>query len=547
MPRVANPILPGFHPDPCLVRVGEWYYLATSTFEWWPGVRIHRSRDLATWELAGYALTRRSQLDLRGVPDSGGVWAPALSHAHGRFWLVYTNTRSLNGPFKDLRNYLVTAPAVEGPWSEPVALNASGFDPSLFHDEDGRSWLVNQLWRPSTGVDAFAGIVLQEYSRTEHRLVGEPKNIFRGSSLGITEGPHLYRKDGFYYLVTAEGGTGWNHAVTVARSRAIDGTYELSPHHPLLTSRDDPANPLQKAGHASFVSTPAGEWFLAHLCSRPVGPHRRCILGRETALQRLDWPAGDWPRLAGGGHAPRAVVDVPAASVLPAGRTASGKPQLGEEASPYLSTFTDDFTAPALDPQWNTLREPADPSWLSLAARPGWLRLRGRHSLQSAFDQSALGFRLLHHRCRVGVRLDFVPRTFQQQAGLALFYNGANFYSAFVTADDAGSPCLQLLACDNRRPRFLLEAPQALPGSGAIELSAELDGETLRFFVATDAPDSTPTPLGPPLDATILSDDYPTEGGVGWAFTGAFAVLCAQDASDAAPPADFTHFEYRCI
>lgn len=526
MPRVANPILPGFHPDPCLLRVGEWYYLATSTFEWWPGVRIHRSRDLATWELAGYALTRRSQLDLRGVPDSGGVWAPALSHARGQFWLVYTNTRSLNGPFKDLRNYLVTTPAIEGPWSEPVPLNASGFDPSLFHDDDGRVWLVNQLWRPSTGRDAFAGIVLQEYSPVERRLIGEPKNIFRGSPLGITEGPHLYRRDGFYYLITAEGGTGWDHAVTVARSRTIDGPYELSPHHPLLTARDDPSNPLQKAGHASFVSTSAGEWFLAHLCSRPVGPHRRCLLGRETALQRLDWPSGDWPRLAAGGNHPQPFVELPGA----------GSPG-------YVPEFSDDFGASSLDLQWNTLREPADAAWLSLAERPGWLRLRGRHSLLSSFDQSLVGFRLLHQRAEISTRIEFSPRSFQQTAGLALFYNAANFYYAAVTASDTGGRELRLIACDNRRYRDDLIAPLPLPATGAVELGVRLAGETLQFFHSSSG--ATPQPLGPVLDATTLSDDYPIEAGIGWAFTGPFAVLCAQDSSDSQAPADFDWFRYR--
>lgn len=538
MTRVANPILPGFHPDPCLLRVGDWYYLATSTFEWWPGVRIHRSRDLATWDLAGYALTRRSQLDLRGVPDSGGVWAPALSYAHGRFWLVYTNARSLNGPFKDLRNYLVTAPAVEGPWSEPVELNSSGFDPSLFHDDDGRAWLLNQLWRPSTGVDAFAGIVLQEYSLTEHRLIGEPRNIFRGSPRGITEGPHLYRRDGFYYLVTAEGGTSWNHAVTVARSRTIDGPYELSPCTPLLSASDDPANPLQKAGHASFVQTPAGEWFIAHLCSRPVGPHRRCLLGRETALQRLDWPAGDWPRLAGGGHSPREFVEL---SPSPGGEQ---RPR--PDAAPYLPTFTDDFTAPTLDPQWNTLREPSDSSWCSLAERPGWLRLRGRHSLLSAFDQSLVGFRLLHQRSRVWTRLEFSPRSFQQSAGLTFFYNSANFYYASVSANDAGDRELRLIACDNRRYRDdLVSPPIRLPAAGAIELGAQLCGETLQFFYALPAAAQSPQPLGPALDATTLSDDYPIEGGAGWSFTGPFAALCAQDSGDTGLPADFDWFRYH--
>lgn len=521
MARVRNPILPGFHPDPSICRAGDgWYYLATSTFEWWPGVRIHRSRDLATWELAGYALTRRSQLDLRGVPDSGGVWAPCLSFADGRFWLIYSDVKSLNGPWKDVRNFLITADRIEGPWSEPVALNASGFDPSLFHDTDGRKWLVCQLWRGVPDLGCFAGISLQEYSVAGQRLVGEVRNIFRGSSLGATEGPHLYRKDGWYYLVVAEGGTGWDHAVTVARARELGGPYELGPHHPLLTSRGQPQLALQKAGHASLVQTPDGRWYLTHLCSRPAGPARRCILGRETALQPLDWPEGDWPRLAFGGNAPSEEVGIGEAAA----------------ATPYLREFTDHFSAATLHPQWNTLREPASPAWLSLTERSGFLRLRGRYSLQSAFDQSLVGFRLLHPCCSVATRLEFQPSNFLQRAGLALFYNAANFYYAGVTADESGRREVRLLAADNRRFREL--AVETLPVGGAVEFEARLDGESLQFFVDG-------RPLGGVLDATILSDDHPIEAGVGWAFTGAFAVLCAQDASDAAPPADFDWFRYR--
>ena len=207
MSRVSNPILPGFHPDPSILRVGNDYYIATSTFEWWPGVRIHHSRDLVNWNLAGHALTRPSQVDLRGTPPSGGVWAPALSHAGGLFWLVYSDVKSFNGCAKDVRNYLVTSVDIAGPWSEPVPLNSSGFDPSLFHDDDGRKWLLNQVWDPRPDRRQFAGIALQEFSAVTGRLIGTPVNIFRGSSLGITEGPHLYKRDGNYYLVTAEGGT----------------------------------------------------------------------------------------------------------------------------------------------------------------------------------------------------------------------------------------------------------------------------------------------------------------------------------------------------
>jgi len=525
MASITNPILPGFHPDPSIVRVGEWYYLANSTFEWWPGVRIHRSRDLAHWELAGYALTRRSQLDLRGNPDSGGVWAPCLSHADGRFWLIYSDAKSLNGPFKDVRNFLVTAEEIGGPWSEPVYLNCSGFDPSLFHDADGRKWLVNQIWDPRPGHNPFAGIALQEYSVAERRLVGEPVNIFLGSALGITEGPHLYRRDGCYYLVTAEGGTGWDHAVTVARSRSLTGPYEVSPHHPLLTARGRPDHPLQKTGHGSFVQAPDGRWVVAFLCSRPVGPNRRCILGRETALLPLDWPEGGWPLLAQG-NLPVLRFDLPGVA----------------DQDGYLPEFSDDFTGPELDLQWNTLREPASAEWLSLAERPGFLRLRGRHSLNSLFDQSLVGFRLLHPRCTMTVRLEFFPRSFQQTAGLGLYYNTGNFYYACVSGGDRGGRELRVLAAVNGRFSDLLTPPRPLPGSGVVVLAAELADGQLRFSVGID--NAPPVEVVAGLDATTLSDDSVHEGG-SWGFTGTFAVLCAQDSGDAGVPADFAAFRYR--
>jgi xylan 1,4-beta-xylosidase len=527
MSRIQNPVLPGFHPDPSIVRAGDHYYLATSTFEWWPGVQIHRSSDLGKWELAGYALTRRSQLDMRGNPDSGGVWAPALSYSDGRFWLVYSDVKALHGPFKDVRNYLVTAKKVEGPWSDPIFLNRSGFDPSLFHDEDGRKWLVNQLWKTSLSKDAFAGIVLQEYSVSDHRLVGTPVNIFRGSSLGITEGPHLYRKDGYYYLVTAEGGTEWDHAVTVSRSRNLIGPYELAPNNPMLTSKGYPRNRLQKAGHGSFVQTPDGKWILAHLCGRPVGEKRRCILGRETALQNVIWPAGEWPRLASGRSDPAGWLEV-----------------TGVKTSSYMSEFVDNFDSPHLSPHWNTLREPADKGWLSLSARPGFLRLHGRYSLQSCFDQSLVGFRLLHHQCFVSTRLDFNPVSFQQHAGLVMYYNTSNYYYVYVTASDDGGREIGILACDNKKNREMLKRRIPVPPGGPVELKAVLDGTQLQFIVGYDSPQQE-IALGPPVDSTILSDDYPGEGGLELVFTGAFAALCAQDSSDRNVAADFDWFRYR--
>ncbi len=171
---IRNPVLPGFHPDPSILRVGADYYLATSTFEWFPGVPVHHSKDLVHWRPAGHILDRADLLDLRGVPDSGGVWAPSLSYHQGRFWMVYSIVRTVGSPYKDVDNYLVTAESIDGPWSEPVFLNSSGFDPSFFHDEDGRSWLLNMQWDPREGRPSFAGILLQEYDAHQRALIGQP-------------------------------------------------------------------------------------------------------------------------------------------------------------------------------------------------------------------------------------------------------------------------------------------------------------------------------------------------------------------------------------
>ncbi len=259
-------------------------------------------------------MTRTNQLDLRGVPDSGGAWAPSLSFADGQFWLIYTNVRTcgLGKPYKDLGIYLVTAPRIDGPWSSPVALNAIGFDPSLFHDDGGRKWLVNMVWDfRKAGVARFAGIVAQEYDPRQRRLVGPMTKLLEKPVL--TEGPNLYQRNGWYYLMLAEGGTGWNHGIAMARSRNVLGPYELDPQSAVLTTRDAPEHPLQKAGHGELVETPGGEWYLAHLASRPIGSGapRRCILGRETCLQKVKWSDDGWLRLDLGASRRASVLPTP--------------------------------------------------------------------------------------------------------------------------------------------------------------------------------------------------------------------------------------------
>ncbi len=410
MDTIRNPILPGFNPDPSICRVEGDYYIATSTFEWYPGVQIHHSTDLANWRLVKRPLDRASQLDMRGNPDSGGVWAPCLSYADGLFWLVYTDVKRLDGNFKDAHNYIVTAPAIEGPWSDPVYVNSSGFDPSLFHDDDGRKWFLNMLWNHvSHGVGgnpkhpSFAGILLQEYDSRAGRLVGPVKNIFAGSPQGLVEGPHLFKKNGWYYLTTAEGGTGYDHAVTMARSRSIDGPYELHPDVHLITAKDAAEALLQRAGHGQIVETPDGEVYHTHLCSQPLPGLRRSPLGRETAIQKCVWGKDGWLRLAHGGAIPAVEVPLPSSALR------------SIERRPDTQRYDFDTRELPLDFQW--LRTPNPQKLFSLTEKPGALRLFARESIGSWYDQALVARRQEHLSFRAETSLEFEPTSFQQAAG----------------------------------------------------------------------------------------------------------------------------------
>ncbi len=531
---IHNPILPGFNPDPSICRAGDDYYIATSTFEWYPGVQIHHSRDLVNWRLVRRPLERASQLDLRGEPDSCGVWAPCLSYAEGKFWLVYTDVKRLDGNFKDAHNFIVTSPTIEGPWSEPIHINSSGFDPSLFHDDDGRKWFLNMMWNHRDGAGAhlkhpaFFGILLQEWDPTSSKLVGSAKAIFAGSRHGFVEGPHLFKRGGWYYLTTAEGGTGYDHAVTMARSRKIEGPYELHPSVHMLTSKDAPDALLQRAGHGQIVETPDGQAYHTHLCSRPLTGLKRSPLGRETAIQKCVWGEDGWLRLAHGGQVP--AVDVPAPFAT----------QSEPEPARHGYAFLPDAGLP-LDFQW--LRTPRPERIFSLSARPGWLRLLARESIGSWFEQALVARRQQHFVYRTETELDFRPRTFQQAAGLTTYYNRYKFHCLGVTWDERIGRCLTILSCDGDYPEgrlsFPLETPIPLGGEGPVRLAASVDHENLQFAYALgdgwrDA--------GPILDASVLSDE--AGGGEHRSFTGAFVGMFAFDTSGGAIPADFRRFEY---
>ena len=533
--RIHNPVLRGFNPDPSIVRVGDDYYIATSTFERYPGVQIHHSRDLVHWRLLTRPLRRASQLNMLGDPDSCGIWAPCLSYADGVFYLIYTDVKrygrtsqpgAAGASLRDFHNYLVTGRRIDGDWSDPVYLNSSGFDPSLFHDDDGRKYLLNMLWDHRPGQNRFAGIVLQEYSPEGQALLGDRRLVFTGTPLGFTEAPHVYKRNGYYYLLMAEGGTGWGHAVTMARSRALAGPYELHPDVYILSARHRPDVALQRAGHADLVETQDGRRYMVYLCGRPLRNRGRCTLGRETAIQPMSWSADGWLRTLDGEGVPATEADAPP---LPSHEF----PQ-----PPEREDFDDGEWPIAF--QW--LRSPWPDEIFSLTVRPGHLRLYGRETVGSQFRQALVARRQQSHSFSAVTCVDVEPRHFQQMAGLICYYNGAKFHYLYISHDDAHGKHLRVMSSvPDQVQSDAFTPPIAIPPGAPVQLRVEVDCERLQFGYRLGGEAWRWLPQQ--FDASILSDEATAPGQPN--FTGAFVGMCCQDLAGTALPADFDWFEYR--
>ena len=538
MKLLQNPILRGFNPDPSIIRVDEDYYIATSTFEWFPGVQIHHSRDMVNWKLIARPLNRVSQLDMKGNPDSCGVWAPCLSYHKGTFYLVYSNVRSFDGIWKDTPNYLVTTKDIAGDWSEPVFLSASGFDGSLFHDSDGKKWYTSMLVDHRKG-KFFGGIILQQYAPRKKKLTGPVYHIFKGSKLGITEAPHIYKRNGYYYLVTAEGGTEYGHAVSLARSKNITGPYELHPQNPVITSRNHPDAVLQKAGHADLMETSAGDWYAVFLVGRPLSRLGRCTLGRETAIAPVEWREDDWLYHSGNGKVPAELV-----SIADGSKPKKGKPKPNWRPQKQRS----DFNSGELDVHFQSLRIPITKDWLSLSVRPGYCRIYGRESLSSFHQQSLIARRVQHFNIEAETCLEFTPDSFQQMAGLVCYYNTAHWYYLHVFGGgQSKEKFLQILSCDNNSTKEELKRPVDLSGKKRIYLKVQFNKSRIQFYFATSK--KAWKQVGKALDGSILSDDYVREGAEQYrpAFTGAFVGICCQDLAGTKQAADFAWFHYTEI
>ncbi|GAA4877247.1 glycoside hydrolase family 43 protein [Kitasatospora terrestris] len=365
---VPNPVIPGFHPDPSVCRVGDDYYLVCSSFEYFPGIPVFHSRDLVNWTQIGNALDRPSQLRLpRDMPSSGGIYAPTLRHHDGRFWLIVTNVG-------DGGNMLFTATDPAGPWSDPVRLpGVPGIDPDLAWDEDGTCWCT------------VAGVSQVRIDPTTGETLGEPYRIWSGTPGAMApEAPHLYRIGDHWYLVIAEGGTERSHGVSVARGRTPSGPFEPCPANPVLTHRGI-ASPIQNTGHADLVQAPDGSWWMVLLAVRPRGGTPGWhVLGRETFLAPVEWVDG-WPVVGG----VTSELPTPAWPLHPA----------------VAAPARDDFDQAELHPRWISVRERPEGS-CTTKERSGWLTLRAVGASLDDNDAVFVGRRQQHLACRARTLID---------------------------------------------------------------------------------------------------------------------------------------------
>lgn len=539
--KIQNPVLPGFNSDPSMIRVDDTYYIATSTFEWFPGVRIHASKDLVHWNLVTNVLDRVELLDMKGNPSSGGIWAPDLSYHDGKFWLIYTDVKITDGSFKDMKNYLTTSENINGPWTDPIFVNGVGFDASLFHDANGKKYLVQQTWDHREYRHPFNGITLTEFNIETMQLIPKTaRTIWEGTPVKLVEGPHLYQINDQYYLFAAEGGTIFTHQEVVARSNSLDAlSFKTEPDGPFLTNFDTPNTYLQKQGHGSLVNTPGGEWYYASLTARPwnhtnesaTDPRGWSTLGRETSIQKVEWDKQGWPRVIGG-HGGTTFVDAPKDAI--------------ETKAPIDHSQHDEFTENNLDLNWNTLRVPFTKKMGYVGN--GSLNLVGQGSLANPYDLSLIARRWQAFYFDATTKVKFNPYSYQAMAGLTNYYNHSHWSWIFITKNDNGQNVIEIAENkgglrNGQYTSYLKDNAIIIPtGTEYVWFKSQNRKNYYTYQYSFDGEVWFNTDVK--LDAAILSDDYVVKEYGGF-FTGAYVGLAAVDYAGYNSTATFDFFDYK--
>jgi alpha-N-arabinofuranosidase len=506
-----NPIIPGFHPDPSICRVGEDYYLVNSTFEWFPGIPVYHSRDLVNWELIGHGIHRPGQVDLpEGLGDSRGVYAATLRFHDGTFYIINTCV-NCNG------NFYITATDPAGPWSDPVWLPTRGIDPSLFWDDDGRSYYVGHA--NITGKNDWPnknGAWIQEIDLEHGKLLGEPVQLTHGHAANArwTEGPHIFKIDGRYLLMVAEGGTGFHHAVTIHESENLMGPYIPNHANPVLTHRHLGYDyPIHSVGHADLVRTQNGEWWSVMLGKRKVDGYT--LLARETFLAKVDLQYQEGMLTPVFNRGIGRLLEV------------QDRPDLPWNPVPPLPA-TDDFEEEKLALHWNFLRTPLE-SWHQIGEGSLKLQLRPQ-VVDSLVNPSLVARRIQHHAFQASTALDFSTRKENEVAGLILYRMSKNHFQLVKNRDH-----IVLVRTSQGEKQTI--AKTAYKESTVI-LEAEADGLQVQFRFGPTGDQMQD--LGPAQPMHVLSDEKC--GGFNGPYVGMYATSNGQASKSSA---SFEWFNYK--
>lgn len=483
MVEISNPVLSGFNPDPCIFKDDNKYYIVVSTFEYLPGIRVYESFDLVNWKYKTSILTN---IDLTGNPVGGSIWAPFATYHDGTYYVVYTDVKSKRVPYKDVNNYIVTANSIEGPWSEPVYINSSGFDPSIFFDDNNDLYFVNEIWDYRLkATNKSAGVVLQKIDSNTFAPLDSSKFIFKGTDAKKTEAPQIYKHLDYYYLITAEGGTSAGHMVTIARSKSLTGPYEIDPQNPMLTSRDDASLPIQCSGHASIVVDDNNNWYMAHLMTRPIHDDIT-LLGRETSIQNINWTDDGWLRLSNGGHNPQESYTVPSDTTV----------------IPHKHEFYENFDTPSLNfEQWSTLRDMPNADWLSFTN--DGIQITGGQSPQSEFKQHMIAKRQTDINFSVTSDISFHADNYMQIAGMGLYLGTDNYILLAKTYDEKLGQVITLIQATKGEFKILIDPIKV--SSDTLTLSIKVN-ETKGTFSIIDG-HSTKT-ITKNIDLSFLSGGF---------------------------------------
>lgn len=516
-------MIPGFNPDPSICRVGDDYYVVTSTFEFFPAFPIYHSRDLVNWEHVGNVLDRPSQMNLDDVGPSDGLFSPTIRYCDGIFYITFTLLKY--APQQKISNYVVAANRATGPWSAPVCITNEPvwrIDSSLFFDNDGKTYFMANS--KVDEVEVKRRILLQEIDVQSMDLVGPIVEIGRGAFPGsaMAEGPHIYRRGGYYYLLIAEGGTGWTHAVTISRSDNVMGPYVQCPFNPILTHKDMTKQDVDSGeiygvGHADLVEATDGQWWMVMLGRRGNG-----VLGRETSLTPIEWNDDGWP-----------VVNPGVGRV----RTIETMPRLAESSN-RVASERDEWDTKELKPYWMFIRVPSDKFW-SMKARPGFLRLSLKPATVNTPPKrespAFISQRVRSQDFCITTRIEFAPETNTENAGLLLRRGKNNI--ALVKSRCGNAGVIRVVMEDKDGRQVLGEAACQLVDEG-IYLRIACKNETrLRFFFSTGG--VRWTNIGREIDAAMLGNDAP-----GGEYTGTTAgVYATSNGKSTRNHADFDFFE----